>query len=70
MPNHETTKDRGGYPLRPEMIESTMYLYKATKDPLYLHEAASMVEAIEYGTKTKCGYATIKDVNDYTLEDR
>uniref|UniRef100_A0AC35G1W1 Alpha-1,2-Mannosidase n=1 Tax=Panagrolaimus sp. PS1159 TaxID=55785 RepID=A0AC35G1W1_9BILA len=70
LQNHETSNQRAGYPLRPEMIESMLYLYKATKDPTYLHEAAAMVEAIEHGTKTKCGYATIKDVNDYTLEDR
>lgn len=70
LPNFETQKDRSGYPLRPEMIESMMYLYRSTKDPTYLHSAASMIEAIEYGTKTECGYATIKDVNDYTLEDR
>uniref|UniRef100_A0A7E4VUE7 alpha-1,2-Mannosidase n=1 Tax=Panagrellus redivivus TaxID=6233 RepID=A0A7E4VUE7_PANRE len=70
LQNHETQKDRAGYPLRPEMIESMMYLYRATRDPTYLHGAASMVEAIEYGTKTKCGYATIKDVNDFMLEDR
>uniref|UniRef100_A0A914R1M7 alpha-1,2-Mannosidase n=1 Tax=Panagrolaimus davidi TaxID=227884 RepID=A0A914R1M7_9BILA len=70
LQNHETSNQRAGYPLRPEMVESMLYLYKATKDPTYLHEAAAMVEAIEHGTKTKCGYATIKDVNDYTLEDR
>lgn len=56
--------------MRPEMIESMMYVYRATKDPTFLHSAAAMVEAIEHGTKTPCGYATIKDVNDYTLEDR
>ncbi|KAE9552597.1 hypothetical protein FO519_004179, partial [Halicephalobus sp. NKZ332] len=70
LPNHETSKDRSGYPLRPEMIESMMYVYRATKDPTYLHSAAAMVEAMEHGTKTPCGYATVKDVNDYTLEDR
>lgn len=35
---------RAGYPLRPEMAESLMYLYKATEDPTYLHIAAGMVE--------------------------
>ena len=24
-----------GYPLRPELIESTYWLYKATRDPMY-----------------------------------
>lgn len=70
LPNHEIGNGRGGYPLRPEMIESMMYLYRATKDSTYLHSAASMVEVIDMMTKTSCGYATIKDVNDYTLEDR
>ena len=29
-----------------------------------------MLNSIEYGAKTKCGYATVKDVRDHTLEDR
>ncbi|CAD5224704.1 unnamed protein product [Bursaphelenchus okinawaensis] len=70
LPNREAVDKRSGYPLRPEIVESMMYLYKATDDPHYLHMAASIVEAIEANTKTSCGYATIKDINKKTLEDR
>ena len=42
-----------------ELIESAMYLYRATGDP-FLHEVAiDIVESIEHNTKTKCGYATV-----------
>ena len=29
-----------------------------------------MLKSIEYSTRTKCGYATVKDVRDHALEDR
>jgi len=45
--NREPTQRRAGYPLRPEMAESLLYLYRATRDPTYLHMGAGMVEAIE-----------------------
>ena len=61
---------RNGYPLRPEFIESLFYLYKATKDSHLRLIAAEIIESIEYSTKTKCGYATVKNVNDHSLEDR
>ncbi|KAI6213722.1 Alpha-1,2-Mannosidase [Aphelenchoides besseyi] len=70
LPTREAVNKRSGYPLRPEMIESMMYLYKATDDPHYLHMAASVVEAIEFNSKTSCGYATIRDLNTKILEDR
>ena len=62
--------NRQGYPLRPELIESAMYLYKATKDPFLLSLGEDMLNSIEYSAKTDCGYATVKDVRDHTLEDR
>lgn len=36
-----------GYPLRPELIESTYYLYSATGNPLYLEVAEKMMNDIE-----------------------
>jgi mannosidase alpha-like ER degradation enhancer 2 len=36
-----------------------MYLYRATKDPSLLDIGVDILEAIEYSTKTKCGYATV-----------
>ena len=61
---------REGYPLRPELVESAMYLYRATKDPFLLTIGEDMLKSIQHSTKTDCGYATIKDVRDHALEDR
>lgn len=61
---------RNGNPLRPEFTESLFYLYKATKDPYLLTIGAEVIEAIEYSARTECGYATIKNVDDHTIEDR
>ena len=47
-----------------------MYLYKATRDPFLLSLGEDMLNSIEYSAKTPCGYATVKDVRDHTLEDR
>lgn len=44
IPNREPVQKRLGYPLRPEILESLMYLYKATEDPAYLHVAAGIVD--------------------------
>uniref|UniRef100_A0A915J4M6 alpha-1,2-Mannosidase n=1 Tax=Romanomermis culicivorax TaxID=13658 RepID=A0A915J4M6_ROMCU len=68
--NSEAMQKRSGYPLRPEFIESLMYLYRATKDPLLLEIGAELVDVIEEQSKTKCGYATVQDVRDHILEDR
>lgn len=61
---------RGGYPLRPEYVESLFYLYRSTRDPHILMMAAEVIESIEKSTKTSCGYATVKDVETHTIEDR
>lgn len=58
------------YPLRPELIESLFYLYRATKDPLLQTIAADIIESLDHSAKTECGYATIKNVVDHTIEDR
>ena len=42
-----------------ELIESTMYLYRATKDPYLLQVGVDIFDSIERNTKTKCGYATV-----------
>jgi mannosidase alpha-like ER degradation enhancer 2 len=49
LPNREAVSKRSGYPLRPEIVESMMYLYKATDNPHYLHMAASIVEVSSEG---------------------
>lgn len=58
------------YPLRPELIESTYFLYQATKNPFYLHVGRDIYNNINEHAKAECGYATIHDVNTKELEDR
>ena len=42
-----------------ELIESTLYMYRATKNPALLDFGKSMLDAIESVAKMKCGYATV-----------
>nr|AJA37857.1 EDEM-like protein 2 [Littorina littorea] len=70
IPKAEVHQGREGYPLRPELIESIVYLYRATQDPYLLKAGVDIVEAIEHIAQTSCGYATVKDVRDHRLENR
>jgi len=58
------------YPLRPELIESTYLLYQATKNPFYLHVGKDILYSLNNHTRAECGYATVHDVDDMSLEDR
>lgn len=62
--------DLSFYPLRPELIESTYLLYQATKNPFYLHVGQEIIESLNNYTRVQCGYATIHNVQDKSLEDR
>ncbi|KAJ0048547.1 hypothetical protein Pint_15380 [Pistacia integerrima] len=57
------------YPLRPELAESTFYLYHATKDPWYLQVGESIVNSLNSYTKVEGGFASIRDVTTMQLED-
>jgi ER degradation enhancer, mannosidase alpha-like 2 len=59
-----------GYPLRPELIESLMFLYRATGDKSLFAIGEDILRSIQHSTRTPCGYATVKDVRDHRLEDR
>ncbi|GAA5964240.1 hypothetical protein JCM3765_002780 [Sporobolomyces pararoseus] len=59
-----------GYPLRPEFIESNMYLYQATKDDYYLSIAEQILHDINNRTRVECGFAAILDLNTGQLEDK
>merc|ERR1719282_636715 len=61
---------REGYPLRPELIESIMYLYRATGDPWLVDAGVDILKSIQHSAWTPCGYATVKNVLTHTLEDR
>jgi mannosidase alpha-like ER degradation enhancer 2 len=51
-----------GYPLRPEIVESTYYLYRYTKDPKYLAMGKEMFADFVKYCRTDVAYAGLKDV--------
>ncbi|MCD7463875.1 Alpha-mannosidase I mns4 [Datura stramonium] len=57
------------YPLRPELIESTYWLYKATRDPRFLDAGRDMLASLQYGARCTCGYCHISDVEFHKQED-
>lgn len=61
--NYQTMKvEHAGYPLRPEIVESTYYLYQYTKDPKYLAMGKKMWEDFVKYCRTETGYAHLKSV--------
>jgi len=61
--NYKTMKvEHAGYPLRPEIVESTYYLYHYTKDPKYLSMGESMWKDFVKYCRTEAGYAALKSV--------
>nr|CAB3240843.1 ER degradation-enhancing alpha-mannosidase-like protein 2 [Phallusia mammillata] len=70
IPHNAPIQKREGYPLRPELIESTLYMYRATKDPALLEFGEALLYSINATARTECGFATVKDVRDHTLDNR
>jgi mannosidase alpha-like ER degradation enhancer 2 len=61
--NYKTGKvEHGGYPLRPEIVESTYYLYQYTKDPKYLAMGETMWRDFVKYCRTDVAYAGLKNV--------
>ncbi|XP_046676855.1 ER degradation-enhancing alpha-mannosidase-like protein 3 [Homalodisca vitripennis] len=60
----------GQHPLRPEFLESTYFLYRATKDPHYLYVGRDILRALQTYARVPCGYAAVKDVRTNHHEDR
>ncbi|KAG6331731.1 hypothetical protein ID866_7360 [Astraeus odoratus] len=58
------------YPLRPEFVESTWYLYRATKDTFYLDVGERILRDITARSKVECGLTGIKDLRMNTRDDR
>lgn len=65
IPNAEAGVNRENYPLRPELIESVMYLYRATGDPYLLQVGEDILRSIQHSAKTPCGYATVSMMQYY-----
>ena len=51
-----------GYPLRPEIVESTYYLYHYTKDAKYLRMGEQLWRDFVKHCRTDAGYAALKSV--------
>jgi len=61
--NYQTMKvEHGGYPLRPEIVESTYILHQLTKDPKYLAMGKQMWEDFVRYCRTEVAYAGLKNV--------
>ena len=58
-----------GYPLRPEIVESTYYLYHYTRDPGYLSQGESLFRDFVNYCRTEAGYAALKDVRTKEKSD-
>lgn len=58
------------WPLRPEFIETTYYLYRATRDPFYLEVGMRILHLFETRFKAECGFAGYQDVRTGTRQDR
>lgn len=59
IPQGEAGTNRENYPLRPELVESVMYLYRATGDPYLLEVGVDILRSIQHSARTPCGYATV-----------
>ncbi|KAK3725963.1 hypothetical protein LTR37_000111 [Vermiconidia calcicola] len=55
---------------RPEFIESTWYLYQATKDPWFLHTGEMVLRDVRRRCWVQCGWADLGDVVSGELRDR
>ncbi len=61
--NYQTMKvEHAGYPLRPEIVESTYVLYRLTKDPKYLAMGKQLWDDFVKYCRTDEGYAHLKSV--------
>lgn len=68
---HSTIEgDMGHWIGRPEFIESTYHLYRATRDPWYLHVGEMVLEDIKRRCKARCGWSGLKHAATGEHNDR
>lgn len=61
--NYRTMQiESAGYPLRPEIIESTYYLSRLTGDPQYLRMGEALFDDFVRYCRTETGYAALRNV--------
>jgi mannosidase alpha-like ER degradation enhancer 2 len=58
-----------GYPLRPEIIESAYYLWRATGDPVYRQMGETFYRDLVRHCRTDAGFAHLKNVMTKEKED-
>jgi hypothetical protein len=58
------------YPGRPEFIESTYLLYRATKDPFWLHVGEMAMRDLKRRCWARCGWAGLQDVRTGERQNR
>jgi len=58
------------HPLRPEFVESTYFLYQATKDPYYLTVGKHIIDSLEKYARVPCGFAALKDLRTLSHENK
>ena len=51
-----------GYPLRPELMESTFLLHAATRDARLLRAGRALQATLVERNRARCGYASVADV--------
>lgn len=57
------------YPLRPEIMESALYLYRSTHDPRYLDMGKTFFDGLLQYCRTDSGYAELKNVETKEKSD-
>ncbi|ETW05193.1 hypothetical protein H310_04186 [Aphanomyces invadans] len=55
------------YKLRPETVESLMYLFRITQDPIYREWGWTIFESLEQHAKTTYGYGAVRNVHDLSV---
>eukprot|EP00850_Spirogloea_muscicola_P003129 SM000012S25391 [mRNA] locus=s12:818709:824031:+ [translate_table: standard] len=60
---------QNSYPLRPELAESTYWLYKVTRDPWYLSVGRDIVASLQTSARCPCGFCHVEDVESHALAD-
>ncbi|KAH6609217.1 hypothetical protein Trco_002563 [Trichoderma cornu-damae] len=60
----------GWWPGRPEFIESTYHIYRATRDPWYLHVGEMVLRDVRRRCFAECGWAGLQDVQTGEKQDR
>lgn len=76
LPERWSVRDRqidsgiGWWPGRPEFIESTYHLYRATNDPWYLHVGEMVLSDIDRLCRTRCGWSGLQNVDTGEKADR